>query len=232
MLESEHEKIPVRLLNESATGFLLEVDSSPPWQKGDTVKLRTNTSLEVVRIVYVRPEDGHHVLGLQRIKDLIEEDDISFASPLWRRFSRSVCRQMLFLCFQPAVCIAFILLIAGFISLRNHGSVGDQVSHALFGQQPTQTTSNSEVANLKQELLEGRIRALERCVSSPERATEVRLSTAQQSSLRLIIEPCLELYHRENESPEAKEKAADLAFVEVLEVLSPEQKRRFLRESQ
>ena len=55
---------------------------------------------------------------------------------------------------------------------------------------------------------------------------------AQQDDLRLIIEPCLELYYRENESLEAKEKAVGQAYVGVLEVLSPEQKRMFLRASE
>jgi hypothetical protein len=231
-LESEHVQVPVRLLNESATGFLIEVDSSPPFQKGDTVRLHTNTGLEVVEIVYIRTDHGQNVLGIQRIKDVIEGDGISYARPLWRRLSASVCRQMVFLCFQPAVCIVFILLISGVFFLRDQVSMGDRTAHVLFARNPTQQTSKSEVTNLKQELLEGRIRALEMFVSSPERAAVVRLSLAQRDALQRIIEPYLKWHDRENQSFEAKEEAANQAYVDVLEVLSPEQKRRFLRTSQ
>ena len=231
VLESELIENSVRVLNESATGFLVETDSTPPAQVGDTLRLHAHSGSYEVKIAYIRPIDDSIHVGLRRTDDLFEVEDTSDNKELLRSMLRHIGAQLFAIIFQPLTHIVFAIMVAAGL-FTHYTTVNLEATPeipAVAEEEPKERPTEAMQVDIRKVLLEARIRILGSLISDSEDAVDLQLDETQQESVTNSVEPCLDYCSDENETLEAKEDAVDETYSDILEVFTPEQQMLFLR---
>jgi hypothetical protein len=230
VLEVKGARIPARILDESATGFRLEVERPAPIQHGDVLTLRAHTGSCEVEVVNMRSEEDYIRFGVRRLDDLIDENEDFDRSSSQLSLIQPMRMRVAGLLSLPILGFAGLVVFAAVCAVAFSRPAGELSPKAAYGRWSKARTTVAESVEIREGLLLARVRTLENLNSSRRRAEELRLKEFELESLRRIVQPFLERARRPDASLLDKERAVQQAYAEVLDKLTPEQRWRFLRE--
>ena len=231
LLRSGDIELSVQLMDESATGYSIEVPGQPPLQPNDVVQLRTYSGWWEVRVARIESCDDSTNIGVVRLRDIRElNQPPQIHVPLWKRFLawlRALIHQPNVAIACVAIALVLILFGAKGYSLFWSADVRPQVPQQFA--KVKEPTSEAVVEERRQEVFDAKVQMLRELESSPELAAELELTQEQQAEIHRKVPPVLEAIERDDLSLEEKARLVEQVSLEVLSLLTPEQTTKYLR---
>jgi hypothetical protein len=232
------------VVDESATGFLVEADRIVPAQRDDVVTLRSQSGCFEVRIAHITRRAGRTRIGVQRLRDLFDADESPEHRPQPVRARQKVDekpqRSMVaaggaILGFSVVLVLGMVLLpgyLRGNVQLdRPNGSCStgraQPVSGEIHDDETRPYTKESLVSREQRKLLAARRRLLRRFASTDELGAAFGLTARQRQEIRHLVQTKLPPHPSESGLNPIDETVVNQVYAELAAMLTPEQRKRF-----
>jgi hypothetical protein len=224
--------IPAALINESAGGFLIEVERDLRFRIGAEMKLRTRDGWQDVRVAHRQSEHGRTRIGLQRMG---EDKNVKVAlRPSHLLYRLSVSHIDPSRAVVPCVNLALASLLVLLLVVGPFGRVDPteaigEVSVGMPAGLGRRHTSPEDRAQTRRAVLEAKMNALESLVSSPDVRAALEMTESQGKEIQEILRKCRQSLSDPEMSQSDKLAMVEQAYIEALAKLTPRQQRQVLR---
>lgn len=243
-LRSDDWVVRARVINESATGFLVETDQSPPARRGDMLKLHTLSGWFEVRVVHASTDHRCARFGVERVADLIDRNEIPRTHLPGLRALGHFClqaNQRLSMLTLMALGAMVPLLFLGVLAYSTnhhdpHASTGGlqkvawppPPAHGAPRYATPSADLATDTARGRQALLASRVELLKNLASSSDLAASLQLNGQQRQEIGRIVQTCLQPPSPRATSQLSRAETVEKAYADVLDLLTDDQKKRLL----
>jgi hypothetical protein len=222
-------EIPASVLNESATGFLIEVDRDVRFRRDLVMQLRTKDGWHDVRVAHREQRDKQTRIGLKRVRDLGHAKEAQRPKEILYSFFYSHIDQSRALVPTLNLALAWILV---FVCVSYRFGPSEAAGFTSLGSPAAPRRSPISEADLvesRQLVLDVKKSALEGLAFSPDVAAALELTERQREGIQRIVYPYLESLSDPKLTLRTKQNIVERAYLEVLSQLTPKQQRKSLR---